>query len=187
MKRYSTYLVILLLFNCKKVDCIFDNNFNQVYERNVLPDLTIKSNDNNCNELVLTGDFGYFLKEYKIKKKLNIKDSLYRYNSNENILFDFSNNKSDGVLNINDSINLKVKFFMDIKSKQINFRLFKTDNVSNFYTLNLSKVYITNYNYGIVGEFIVGKEDNEWVVVGLKGYIPNEKYFFSIFKKVELL
>ena len=39
----------------------------------------------------------------------------------------------------------------------------------------------------IVGDFIVAKENENWYVINYEGYIPNEKYFFSIFQSAELL
>ncbi|SHF50601.1 hypothetical protein SAMN05443633_104431 [Chryseobacterium arachidis] len=83
-------------------------------------------------------------------------------------------------------MNLNTLFFNDIISDKNKFRLFKIDNVGNYFTLNLSKVYITNYKYGIVGEFILTKENDEWLITNIVGYFPNNNLFLSKFRKVKL-
>lgn len=95
--------------------------------------------------------------------------------------------KKNGSLILDDSTRLLVKFFMDIEFKNRKFRLFKIDNVESYYQLNLSSVFVVNYNNGIVGSFITGKENNQWMVSRYQGFIPNEDYFYSIFQKGELL
>ncbi|MCD1117463.1 hypothetical protein [Chryseobacterium turcicum] len=187
MKIYFNYILILiLLINCKSDKCSFDNSFAISQESVALPSLMITSNF--CNELLLKGDFAYYLKGYKISKKLYLRDSVYSYqvSNNDTILFDYSSNRKNGHLKISNLRELNVKFFMDINFKSKNYRLFKIDDIDSFYTLKLSKVYITQYNYGIVGEFILAKENNEWIITNLKGYIPNEKKIFSIFKQRNL-
>lgn len=187
MKPMKLNIVILcnfLLFflSCKEKHEVIDNSFSKKYQVNKTS-LVINSN-NKKNETYMIGKFKYFSNNYSIKKRIYIKDSIY-YDDN-NILFDFSSKKRLGSFNINDSLNLKISFFNDIISDKNKFRLFKIDNVGNYYTLNLAKVYIANYKYGIVGEFILTKENNEWLVTNIIGYFPSDNLFLSKFTKVKL-
>lgn len=184
MKLNIVILCNFLLFflSCKEKHEVIDNSFSKKYQVNKTS-LVINSN-NKKNETYMIGKFKYFSNNYSIKKRIYIKDSIY-YDDN-NILFDFSSKKRLGSFNINDSLNLKISFFNDIISDKNKFRLFKIDNVGNYYTLNLAKVYIANYKYGIVGEFILTKENNEWLVTNIIGYFPSDNLFLSKFTKVKL-
>ncbi|KPH14112.1 hypothetical protein [Chryseobacterium sp. ERMR1:04] len=173
----------LFFLNCEKKQDIIDDSFSNKYKTNKTS-LVINSNNKN-NETYMTGIFKYFSNNYSINHQLYIKDSVYYYDKNK-ILFDFSSNKKSGSFDLNDSLNLKTLFFSDIISDENKFRLFKIDNVGNYYTLNLAKVYIANYKYGIVGEFIVTKENNEWLITNIIGYFPNNNLFLSKFKKAKL-
>ena len=174
---------LLFFLSCKENQDIIDNSFSKKYKINE-PNLVISSN-NKENESYMIGKFKYFSNNFSIKNQIYIRDSIYYYDKNK-ILFDFSIKKKSGTFNINDSLNLKISFFNDIISDKNKFRLFKIDNVGNYYTLNLAKVYITNYKYGIVGEFIVTKENNEWLITNIIGYFPNDNLFLSKFKKTKL-
>ncbi|MGE8556766.1 MAG: hypothetical protein ACN6OB_22820 [Chryseobacterium jejuense] len=173
----------LFFLNCKGKHDIIDNSFSKKF--NVDKTSLVINSNNEENQTFITGEFKYFSNNYSIKNQIYIKDSIYYYDKN-NILFDFSSKKEPGSFTINDSLHLKVSFFNDIISDQNKFRLFKIDNVENYYTLNLTKVYIANYKYGIVGEFIVTKENNEWLITNIIGYFPNNNLFLSKFKKVKL-
>ena len=164
----------LLFFSCKEKQDIIDNSFSKKYKIKE-PSLVINSNIKE-NESYMVGEFKYFSNNFSIKNQIYIKDSIYYYDKNK-ILFDFSIKKKSGTFNINDSLNLKTSFFNDIISDKNKFRLFKIDNVGNYFTLNLSKVYITNYKYGIVGEFILTKENDEWLITNIVGYFPNSNLF----------
>ena len=154
----------------------------------VKPRLLITSNNRSCNELLLKGSFYYYWEEFNIESNIYVSDSAYLYTSSkDNIILDFSAKKRDGVLRVNDTLRLSINYFMDIKSNEGTFRLFKVNEIGKFHELNLSFVFVANYNYGIVGNFIAAKENENWYAVNYEGYIPNEKYFFSIFQSAELL
>ena len=114
------------------------------------------------------------------------KRQVYTYGENNNVLFDFSSKKRLGFLEINKKTNLQVNFLMDITSNYKKFRLFEVKNIDKYYTLNLSKVYIVNYNYGVVGEFLLARENGKKIAISPIGFIPNEKIFYQIFSKAKL-
>lgn len=179
--------ILIAILSCNE-KCDYDEDFlNNNIE--IKPRLLITSNNSSCNELFLKGYFFYNWSEFDINKKIHLSDSAYLYTSsnNNNILFDFSEKKKIGVLKVNDTLKLSINYFMDIKSTDGTFRLFKVDKIGKFHDLNLSNVFITNYNYGIVGDFVAAKENDKWYVINYEGYIPNEKYFFSIFQPAKLL
>ncbi|MGV0997345.1 hypothetical protein [Empedobacter falsenii] len=187
MNKFIIFVLGLILFGCNKEECVYDDYFmnNQTDDK---PTVYIVSSNNSCNELYLKGNFYYKGKDYSVNDRISIQDSFYSYSSqNNNLIFDFSDKKRNGFLLLNDSTRLQVKFFMDIEFKNRKFRLFKIDNVENYYQLNLSSVLVVNYNNGIVGSFITGKENNQWMVTRYQGFIPNKDYFYSIFQKGELL
>lgn len=187
MIRIFLFLTLLTFLSCNKDSCTLDENF---LEKNVKikPDLLITSENGSCDKLFLKGNFYYQSNEFNIKYGINLKDSTYSYPSNPNdFIFDFSQKKRQGILKINDSLKLPVFYFMDIKSEDSTFRLFKIDNIESYENLDLSMVFVVNYHYGIVGEFVTSKEKGIWQAINYKGYIPNKKYFYSIFEKAELL
>ncbi|GAA5084166.1 hypothetical protein GCM10023210_03660 [Chryseobacterium ginsengisoli] len=173
----------MFFLNCEKKLATIDSSFSKRYKINKTS-LTINSS-NKENETYMIGRFKYFSNNYSIKNQVYIKDSIY-YDDKNSILFDFSSKKQAGSFTINDSLNLKISFLNDIISDKNKFRLFKIDKVDNYHTLNLAKVYIANYKYGIVGEFIVTNENDEWLITNVVGYFPNNDLFLSKFKKVKL-
>ncbi|MGV0752011.1 hypothetical protein [Empedobacter brevis] len=187
MFRIIILIILLSFYGCKKDECVFNEKFvdNKTEDK---AKIFIKSSKYSCNKLILKGDFFYLEKDFNLIHNIILADSAYYYSENKNdILFDFSKTKKSGELKLNDSLKLQIKYFLDIPSNEGNFRLFKIDNVSTYYNQILSFVFVTHYRYGIVGYFVTGKEADQWYVINYKGYIPNEKYFYSIFKKAELL
>ena len=187
MNKVIIFVLGFILFGCSKEQCAYDDYFinNQTDDK---PTLYVVSTNNSCNQLYLKGNFYYKSKDYEVNDRIFIQDSFYSYSSQNNqLIFDFSDKKRNGFLLLNDSIKLQVKYFMDIESKNKNFRLFKIDNIESYYQLNLSTVLVVNYNNGIVGSFVTGKENNQWIVTKYQGFIPNKDYFYSIFQKAQLL
>lgn len=187
MNKFIAFLSLLIFFGCSKEQCVYDDYFinNQIEEK---PILHIISANNSCDKLYLKGNLYYNGKEYKLNERVSIQDSLYSYTSENNqLIFDFSNKKRNGSLILDDSTKVQLNFFMDIESKNEKFRLFKIDDVENYYELNLSIVFVVSYKNGIVGSFVTGKEDNQWLVIRYKGFVPNKDYFYSIFHKAQLL
>jgi hypothetical protein len=173
----------LFFLNCKEKQDQIDYSFSEKYKISKT-NLVINSNKEG-SETYIIGEFKYFSNNYSIKNQIHIKDSIY-YDDKNNILFDFSSENKSGFLIINDSLKLKISFFNDVISDKNKFRLFKINNIDNYNTLNLAKVYIANYKYGIVGEFIITKENNEWLITNISGYFPNDRLFLSKFKKIKL-
>lgn len=190
MKRILVFLFILItIFNCKE-ECVFNEGFLSEKANFNKPKLliTTDSSDSSCNELLLKGKFYYDGNEYDITDKIYLNDSTYLYTSSKNeIIFDFTEMKNTGVLKVNNNLELPINYFMDIKSNEGIFRLFKIDEIGKFHELSLSIVLVANYNYGIVGNFIATKENENWYAIDYNGYIPNEECFFSIFQSAELL
>ncbi|WEK70995.1 MAG: hypothetical protein P0Y62_05415 [Candidatus Chryseobacterium colombiense] len=173
----------LFFINCKEKQDLIDYSFSKKYKISKT-NLVMNSNKEG-SETYIIGKFEYFSNTYPVKNQIYIKDSIY-YDDKNNILFDFSSKKKSGLLIINDSLKLKISFFNDIISDKNKFRLFKINNIGNYYTLNLAKVYVASYKYGIVGEFIITKENNEWLITNTSGYFPNDNLFLSKFRKVKL-
>lgn len=189
IERILVFLFILItIFNCKE-ECVFNEGFLSEKANFNKPKLLITAdNYSSCNELLLKGKFYYDGNKYDIADKIYLNDSTYLYTSSKNdIIFDFTEMKNAGVLKVNNNLELPINYFMDIKSNEGIFRLFKIDEIGKFHELNLSIVFVVNYNYGIVGNFIAAKENENWYVIDYDGYIPNEEYFFSIFQSAELL
>lgn len=178
---------VFIILSCQNKECNFDNSF-LLKNSATMPDLVITSSKNSCNELLVNGNFRYNLKIYKIVRDLALQDSTFKYmNYKEDIfLLDFTTKKRSGKLILNDSIILNTNFYMDIYSNNQKYRLFKIEDIGKYYTLNLSKIYIANYCFGIVGELTIGKENNHWYVFDNKGYIPNKEYIYSIFQNAKL-
>lgn len=173
----------LFFLNCEEKPNTIDSSFSKKYK--ISKTSLVINSSNKENETYMIGKFKYFSNNYSIKNQIYIKHSIY-YDDKNNILFDFSSKKQSGSFTVNDSLNLKISFLNDIISDKNKFRLFKIDNVDNYYTLNLAKVYIANYKYGIVGEFIVTKENNVCLITNIMGYFPDNNLFLSKFKKAKL-
>lgn len=187
MFRIIILIILLSFYSCKKDKCVFNKKFLH-YNTEEIPEIFIKSSKYSCNELVLEGIFFYQELDFNLVHNITLADSAYYYSDDKNnILFDFSEKKKSGELKLNDSLKLQIKYFLDIPSNEGDFRLFIINNVNQYYNEKLSFVFVTHYKYGIVGHFITGKEIDKWYVIRYKGYIPNEKYFYSIFEKAQLL
>ena len=184
MKKLFLLLLLSFFIGCHSKECTYDDSF---LDKNVKNELSLKiiQKENNCNNLRLIGDVLNYNKEYKINKELVIRDS--SYSISDTVLFDFSNKRNSGILRLNDSLKVNVDFLIDIPTDSVNFRLFKTSTIDHYYSIDLSYVFIVNYRYGIVGEFILGKENKEWFSSRHRGFIPNEQLIFTKFKKGELL
>ena len=168
---------MFVIYSCQSDVCSFDGSFltNQVQEELTL---VIKQDGASCSDLHLEGQLN---EEYKIDLPLIIQDSVYR-SSNE-ILFDFSQQKQSGRIPLNINLDLEISFLMDVPFQHENYRLFKSSTIEKYYEIDLSYVWITHYHYGIVGEFVIGNENNEWFSSRYRGFIPNEQLIFSKFKK----
>lgn len=184
MNKVYSFLLLISIWSCNSSDCFFNDSFLSKQEQKEFS-LIITKGDSTCQDLKLDGDFFNYNTSYKISKPVSIQDSLYV--SSDNILFDFSQNKKSGILQLNDTLKVKIDFLYDIPFENENYRLFKTTAIDKYYKLDLFYVYITHYRYGIVGEFVLGKENDEWFSLHQKGYIPNKDLFYTIFKKGELL
>ncbi len=187
MKRNNfiyLFSVWILLYSCKEKKNSFDESFSKKNNYS-LPNLIITTNKS-CNNLILKGNVSYFSNEYVLSRKLYINDSVYTYSDNNKVLFDLSDKKKTGFLELNKEISLKVNFLMDMNSNNQKFRLFEIKNISKYYSLNLSQIYIVNYNYGIVGQFLYGYENGEKVAISPIGFIPNQEHFYQIFSRAKL-
>ena len=186
MNNANLILIILLLYSCSNKNCEFNNSVFQ-NETEEKPEIILKSSKKSCSKFILNGAFFYNEKNINLSHNISLKDSTYYYENESDILFDFSIIKKSGELKLNDSIKLPINFFLEIPSNEGNYRLFKINNIGKYYDQNLSFIFVTHYRYGIVGSFFLGKELENYYVIKYKGYVPNKKYFYSIFKNAELL
>lgn len=184
MNKIYRIFLLLLLWSCQSTECSFNSGYLEKSLQNELA-LKIVEIEKDCQDLLISGEIFTNKIAYSINSSLLIKDSTYIVS--DELLFDFSQDKKSGFLQLHDSLKVSIDFLADIPFKNENFRLFKTNTIDQYYAINLSYVFVTHYRYGIVGEFILGNENGEYFSTLQKGFIPNEKLVYSLFKKAELL
>ncbi|MBF0598240.1 hypothetical protein [Faecalibacter rhinopitheci] len=184
MKNSFLLIILVFIWSCQSSDCTYDTSY---LDQKNLNELSLKmiQDSEDCHKLRLSGEIFNRNKKYSIHQSISIHDSLYFIGNTP--LFDFSQEKISGILQLNDSMHLEIDYFTDIPTADGKFRLFKSTPIERYYMIDLSYVFIANYRYGIVGEFIIGKENGEWFSTKHKGYIPNEKFVYSLFMKGDLL
>lgn len=181
MKKILILIILSSIITCcqQEKSCSFNQDF--LKKRNIhrgFPTFSLETF--NCKEYLLNAEFYYQTDISKISCALNKVDQQY-FLENE-LVFDFSDEKKHGKLKISDEDFISVKFDRKIyDSFEYEYSLFKLENVFEYDGFPIDLTLIISEEVGIVGEFYSGNDGGILFQNKYRGDVEIKRAIDSIF------